>query len=375
MKISGNVYEFPNYIVQISDNGDRTVISKDETFHLRMLYKTGVTLKWGKTFEEDPTHCPFGPEIADIEVTTKCSGIRTKDGKRYPCPWCYKSNSSYGHNMSFKTFKHIFDMLNKNKTLTQIAFGADASLESNPDIWKMFEYCRENYVVPNVTVADISPDTAKKIVEMCGAVAVSWYPDLNCDRCFDTVRLLIDESKKQNKNMQVNIHALLSKSTIEYFPSLVASYRCDKRLDGMNAIVLLSLKKKGRGKNYDIASQDDFEHLIDTFLANKVSFGMDSCSANKFLTYLSKHPELDYMKAMIEPCESTLFSSYINCKGIYYPCSFMEGEGEWKEGIDLKDITDFENEVWNHEKVVAFRNAAINKIKCNGCNSCPYYEV
>ena len=67
MKISGNVYEFPSYIVQISDNGDRTVISKDATFHLRMLYKTGVTLKWGKTFEEDPTHCPFGPEIADIE--------------------------------------------------------------------------------------------------------------------------------------------------------------------------------------------------------------------------------------------------------------------------------------------------------------------
>ena len=369
------IFDFPEHRVFLEDTGNRKVVSKDGSFHLAMCYRNGFTIKWGRTREEDPTHCPFGPEIADIEITTRCSGIRREDGSRIPCPWCYKSNTFNGQNMSFETFKHVFDLLNAKKTLTQIAFGADASLESNPDVWKMFECCREHTVVPNVTVADITPETAEKIVSLCGAVAVSWYPTINPDRCYDTVKLLLDESKKQNKNMQVNIHALLSMETFPNFVMLLHDYRYDSRLSGINAIVILSLKQKGRGEQFHIVKEEDFEWLMDKFFEKKVRFGMDSCSATKFLKYLKKHPERGDLKSMVEPCESTLFSCYINYQGIYYPCSFMEGEGNWKEGIDLNKVKNFEKEVWNHEKVLAFRNAAIKKIEHHGCNSCPYYEV
>lgn len=370
------LFDFPKHQVLIGDKGNRKVVAKDGSFHLLFDYATGLTLKYGHTQEEDPTHCPFGPEIADIEITTKCPGIRREDGLRTPCPWCYKSNTANGENMSFETFKHVFDLLNAKKTLTQIAFGADSSLESNPDVWKMFEYCREHMVVPNVTVADITPETAEKIVSLCGAVAVSWYPTINPDRCYDTVKLLLDESKKQNKHMQVNIHALLSKETFPLFDELIDHYEKDERLSGMNAIVILSLKQKGRGEQFQIVKEEDFELLMDEFFEKKVRFGMDSCSATKFLKYLKKHPERGDLASMVEPCESFgLFSSYVNYLGVYYPCSFMEEVGNWKTGIDLIQVQDFEKEVWYSERLCKDRERSLNMIKKHGCTHCPYYEV
>lgn len=44
--------------------------------------KTGFTVSWGKTVEEDPGVFP-APEILDIEVTTKCTGPAGK-----PCAFC-----------------------------------------------------------------------------------------------------------------------------------------------------------------------------------------------------------------------------------------------------------------------------------------------
>ena len=53
-------------------------------------YKTGMFVRWGKTKEDDPKFSPIGPEIADIEITTICNGVRgkEKDGKRKLCDFC-----------------------------------------------------------------------------------------------------------------------------------------------------------------------------------------------------------------------------------------------------------------------------------------------
>ena len=61
----------------------------------------------------------------------------------------------------------------------------------------------------------------------------------------------------------------------------------------------------------------------------------------------------------------------VNVDGVVYPCSFMEGEGEWKSGISLLN----EENVWNHPRVLEWREKAIKCIECKGCNECPYYEV
>ena len=70
--------------------------------------ETGFFARWGVKKEDDPQMAPT-PEILDIEVTTKCTGITTPDGKNHLCKFCYKSNTPDGNNMLFETFKKILD--------------------------------------------------------------------------------------------------------------------------------------------------------------------------------------------------------------------------------------------------------------------------
>jgi len=76
----------------------------------------------------------------------------------------------------------------------------------------------------------------------------------------------------------------------------------------------------------------------------------------------------------VEPCEACQFSSYFDCYGNYFPCSFMEREGEWENGIALKDIHGIKD-VWYENRVIDWRNESIKNIKCLGCNKCHFYNV
>lgn len=366
-----------NYSVYLDKDNNRYIKANDDSFHLLFLSKTGFTAKWGKTYEEDPAYCPFGNEIADIEITKMCRGIRNKEGKKSPCPWCYKSNTPNGTYMTFETYKQIFDKLNEPMTMTQIAFGVDAEASDilNPDIWKIMDYTIANYVVPNVTVADIDEYTAKNLVKRCGAIAVSYYGMIDKNRCYDTVKLLCNEAKNIGKQMNINIHCLLSKETYESVFELLNDRMIDPRLKDMGAIVFLSLKQKGRGEYFNRISNEEFKKIIDISFANKFSIGFDSCSAPKFLKAIENRKDKNILESFCESCESCMFSMYIDANGIFYPCSFMEKEGEWKNGIDMTKIEDFIKEVWNEERVVKWRNASIKCLECNGCNMCKFYDV
>lgn len=371
-----NTYDFDKHVVRY--HGDRiTCYAKDDSYHQIFDRNTGFTVKYGKTLEEDPLFNPFGPEIADIEVTTKCSGIRLPGNKsRSICPFCYHSNTPEGNNMSFDTFKQLFDKITQNKTLTQIAFGADASLTSNPDIWEMFDYCIAHDVTPNVTVADIDKEVAERLVHVCGAVAVSWYPLMNEDCCFDSIKLLVDEANKQNKRyFKVNMHVLLSDEMLPHIYQLVETLKTEERLKGLNAVVLLSLKQKGRGKDWKRVSKDDFYKLMDHFFENNVRFGMDSCRCYDFINYLKENDRKDLIP-LCESCEALCFSSFFNVEGKLFPCSFIKHTtGFWREGINVLKCTNFEKEIWYHPEIVKYRKAAEQRITCFGCNKCSHYEI
>lgn len=175
--------------LKILENKDLKVC-KSSDYNFIFNKNNGFFARWGKNKSDDPIYAP-SPEIADIEITTKCEGV---DGKL--CSFCYKSNTPNGENMSFETFKKIFHKL--PKTLMQIAFGADSHATSNPDLFKMMDYCRNNKynkVVPNITVAEITDETTDRLVNVCGAVAVSKYENKNI--CYDTVGKLIKSILKQ----------------------------------------------------------------------------------------------------------------------------------------------------------------------------------
>ena len=373
MKNGKKIVDNDLYTVFEDNAGNRYISGKDHGFHMLFRKSDDFTAKWGKTFAEDPAFNPYGNEIADIEITKRCSGIRDVNGVNTPCPWCYKSNCSKGDYMDFETFKKLFDILNEAKTMTQIAFGTDASLDekANPDYWKIFDYCRNNGVTPNVTVADISEETAKKMAQTFGACAVSYYPLINKERCYDSVEKIIRNAKAIGKKMAVNIHCLLADETYAGVMELLDDVKKDKRLEGLNAIVFLSLKQKGRGVHFNKLEYEKFKNIIARCMKENIPYGMDSCSANKFIKTLDELVDEKKKKEIvnfIEPCEATQFSSFFDCYGNYYPCSFMEREGEWKTGIALKDI-------WYEKRVVDWRKESMKNINCLGCNKCHHYDV
>lgn len=316
--------------------------------------KTGYFLRWGRTEADDPEMAP-GPEILDIEITTICAN---------GCPFCYKGNTSSGKNMSFDTFKIILDKF--PPTLTQLAFGADANATSNPDLWKMADYARSKFVIPNITVANISDDTADKIAKVMGACAVSRYADKN--QCYDSIKRLTDRGMKQ-----VNIHAMICEETFDRTIETINDMRSDPRLEKMNAIVMLSLKCKGRGEHgFTPLSQERFNQLVEAAQKAGINYGFDSCGSSKFLNYLDKTnpPNKTQLQVSVEPCESGLFSTYVNVDGRYSPCSFCEGTPGWENGIDLTSIDNFTNDVWFSEKVKGWRQKLLENKR-----NCPIYNV
>lgn len=282
---------------------------------------------------------------------------------------CYKANTPNGENMSFKTFKTILDKF--PNVLTQIAFGADATLESNPDLWKMMKYTRYKGYIPNITCAQISEATADNLARYCGAVAISRYDD--ADACYDSVYKLTSRGMKQ-----VNIHLMISQETYDNAVQTLKDCKTDERLKNLNAVVFLSLKKKGRGIGHHVLTQEQFNSLVELALENNIRIGFDSCSSFKVFTAFSNKPEMKYVKDSIIPCESLLESCYCDVNGNFYPCSFLEGTEGWETGIDVVNCNDFINDIWNNPRTEEFRNALLatttSETGCS-CRICPYYEV
>ena len=319
--------------------------------------KTGFFARWGKTQDDDGDPNLGLPEIADIEISTICNGING-----VPCAFCYKANTGNGTYMNLETFKKVFH--NLPPTITQIAFGI-GDINANPDMWEIFNYCNDNGVVPNVTIngEGMEDYIADKLVEKCGAVAVSLY-DKN--KTYNAVKKLTDRGLKQT-----NIHFMLSEETIDRSYQLMEDYKNDPRLEKLNAIVFLSLKKKGRARShFNQCSKDDFKKIINYAFDNNIPIGFDSCSYHKFADSIKGSDNESNLIQVAESCESSIYSSYINVDGKFFPCSFCEETEGWENGIDVVNTNNFLKDVWYNERTNKFRK---NLISCS--RKCPLYDI
>jgi hypothetical protein len=327
---------------------------------------TGYHAYWGKTVEENPLWCEYGPAILDLEIS---SGFC-----KASCEFCYKSNGvqhSQVENMSFDLFKSILDKMDR-RILTQIAFGI-CDIDSNPDMWKMFSYCRINDIIPNYTCngLDITEEIAEKTKKYCGAVAVSLVEQ---ESSFNAIKKFTDAGMTQ-----VNIHYLLAKETFDRAFEIMDCIVADPRLAKLNAIVFLQYKPKGNGKGsfHPVADVESYKKILDYAKERNIRIGFDSCSAPLYLKTLAKYNPDKYLifSTYADPCESGLFSFYGNHKGEFFPCSFAEGEGEWKEGLKV-DTYDTFLALWQDEKLCQWRAALICSswnCKCyanKDCRSC-----
>jgi MoaA/NifB/PqqE/SkfB family radical SAM enzyme len=345
----------------------KKVVSPDYNF---IFDKTnGKFARWGKTAEDDPISAP-APEILDLEISSGgCTGA---------CPWCYKSNpKKLVHNLTLDEFKIIFHKM--PPILTQIAFGI-TDINTNPDFFDMMEYAKEHGVIPNYTTHGIGVDdgTALATSVLCGAVAVSVYAHTK-QYAYDAIQKFVKAGMKQ-----VNIHYMLSQETLNDAFNVVQDIVYDERLKGLNAIVFLQYKDKGRGKGEFHSIQDawDYKRLIGFCEMRKIGYGFDSCSAPLYFKAVEHKANYNSLVEFAEPCESTLFSSYINCYGEFFPCSFTENSKGWETGLNVLTCENFAKDIWNNERVVAFRNSLISSsskcINCKSqkiCRSCPIYDV
>jgi len=330
----------------------------------------GFLARWGNTPEEDPVMCSVGPEILDIEISTICHGVSNKidDPSCKPCAFCYKSNTGIGENMSLETFKTVINKF--PKVLTQVALGI-GDLDGNPDLISIMEYCRKIGIVPNLTINGygLTDEWAVKLSNLCGAVAVSHYGN---DLCFNAVKKLTDAGLTQT-----NIHKLLSKETYKSCFDLIDKVVFDPRTKGLKAIVFLLLKPKGnRNHFHSIVNLEDYKKLLDYAKEKGVQVGMDSCSAPMALRSLPSETI-----PSIEPCESTLFSLYINTEAEAFPCSFTEGEPGWETGINMLEVEDFLKDVWMSPRLDEWRQGLLKSSDgCGGCSvkqhcrSCPVFD-
>jgi hypothetical protein len=348
---------------------DETKVVSSEDYNYVFSKKTGQFARWGKTKEDDPEYSPYGPEILDLEIS---------DGNcKFSCPFCYKGNAygKPGYHMSLSQFKTVLSKF--PKTLTQIAFGI-TSMNANPHFFEIMEHSRVMGVIPNFTMKGlevIDTETAERIASLCGAVAVS-IDMAHKDIGYNLIQKLTDAGMTQ-----VNIHQVLSMESIDQAKEIVDDIKSDYRLAKMNAIVFLQFKNKrsgssyGKDKYHSISSVEVYADLINYCESKNVNFGFDSCSAPLFMKSCKNPKQIQFA----EPCESGLFSSYVNCHGDFFPCSFSEGEGDWKEGLSVLNCDDFMKDIWNHPRVVEWRSVLISsskKCECifaNSCRSCPIY--
>ena len=336
---------------------DKYKTLSSERYNFVFNKKTGFFARWGRTKEDDPVYSPYSCEIVDLEVSTICSK---------GCKFCYKGNTAKGKNMSFEVFKRIIDKLSDDKVACQIALGI-GSIDACPELWKMMEYSRAKGIIPNITVngEGITDEIADKLVSLCGAVAVSMYDK---GKTYDTVKKLTDKGLKQ-----VNIHFMLCEETYSQCIDLFYDSISDSRLKNLNAIVLLSLKQKGRAAirmmstpwdvDFHSLNQLDFAALVDLAKDKNIPIGFDSCSCHKFLKAIEKYPDVKSLAMVAEPCESGLFSAYFNVDGKFFPCSFAEGTKGWEEGLNVEEF-------WGNSKIVKWRETLI---KCG--RVCPLYKI
>jgi len=344
----------------IVDNG-KVKILKSENYNFLFDKKTGYFARWGKTQEDDGDPSLGICEIADIEISTACL---------QNCSFCYKSNNKDGENMSLETYKKIFSKL--PASVTQVAFGI-TDIDANPDMWDIFDYTRSQGVIPNVTIngSRMTSDSFDRLAKTMGAVAVSVGTSYNKDNSYNCVKELTDRGMTQ-----VNIHDMICLENFDYTMQVLKDCKDDERLKNLNALVMLSLKTKGRAENrFHPLPQDKFNELCKYALTENLRIGFDSCSSHKFFRYLDSDKSLteDYknkMKECVEPCESSCYSSYFDVKGAYFPCSFTPDNENWKEGLDVLNCENFVDEIWNNEKTINFRKKLI------GCGrDCPLYKI
>ena len=323
-------------------------------YHFLADPETGITFRWGKTFDDNPLFAPV-PELADISISNRC----TKG-----CSFCYKDSVPDGKLMTVNEYCQVLDSMNssENGTVFQVAIGGGEPLE-HPGFLEMVEETAKRGIVLNFTTNGLllTPAVFAAIKGKVGAMAIS---AANIGELKRVIPLL-----KDCKGVRVNIHFILSNESVQEAIGIVNGEQ-NYLFAGINAVVFLTYKPAGRGANNamlrDVSRIDEF---IKAIKSPKISckIGFDAC----FVPMLMRNHAV--RKELVDVCEGGFFSVYIDEYMRVSPCSFSGG----KDSYSLKEYGFYD--IWLN-KLQSYRD----RVKKNNCQNdcavhdlcrgaCPYY--
>ena len=310
--------------VVVDSASHKFVINRDGSYTQVFNKTTGFNARMGRNVEDDPTWCPLGPEILDLEISQ--NGCPKVGGAS--CKFCYKNNTDKpATNMSLETFKKVIGKFPRN--LSQIALGI-TGVQTNPDFVEMLRWLREDMgIVPNYTLsgADLNDEIFEATLKYCGRVAVSVY-ETDKNLCYNTIKRFNERSKDF-----CNMHIILSDSNLPFVEEVLDDIESGK-VPGLRNIVFLRCKPVGRASKLPCTlSMETLDKVITRCEKIGIGFGFDSCSCGLVSEYYKSRGRNDLVKYM-EPCESGRCSGYVNTFGQYYHCSFCEHVPNFKP-IDM----------------------------------------
>lgn len=278
---------------------------------------TGFNVRLGKDENTDPSWCPLGPEILDLEISI--NGCPRVGGAS--CKFCYKNNTDKpATNMTIDQFKTIVGKFPRN--LSQIALGI-TGVQTNPDFKEMLRWLREDMgIIPNYTLsgADLNDDIFEATLKYCGRVAVSVY-ETDKSLCYNTIKRFNERSPNF-----CNMHLILSDYNLKFVNEVLDDIDSGK-VEGLRNIVFLRCKPVGRASalpcTLSAETLDSVIQRCSKFAPLGIGYGFDSCSCGLVQDYFKSKGMDEYVK-FCEPCEGFKLSFYVNALGEACLCSFCE---------------------------------------------------
>lgn len=324
-------------------------------YHFMADDKTGMTLRWGKTLQENPMFAPV-PELADISISNHC----TKG-----CSFCYRNSKDNHEFMDIEDYCYVLDAMNHQEygNVFQIALGGGEPLE-HPDFLAIIDETNRRGIVPNFTTNGIhlTSQICKVIKGKIGAVALS-VTTVN-GILMDKIALLNQEGIK------VNIHYVVSTENIEEATSILLGLQ-NQYFKGINAVIFLTYKPAGRANDKYILkngnSLNNFLCAIEEKDVKKPRIGFDACFVPMLLHNTNICPDL------VDTCEGGFFSVYIDHRMEVSPCSFSGTNDCYSlKEFDFYDIwqNKFEKYRLNNQNQCK-RADCLSHDQCRGC--CSYH--
>lgn len=316
---------------------------------------TGMTFRWGKSFELDPNYAPW-PELADISISNHCSK---------GCDFCYRDSRKNYNFMSLENYEFLLQELQHTEwgNVFQVALGGGEPLE-HPNFLDIINITNSYNVVPNFTTNGeyLTIEIIRELKNKVGAIALSVIDiqDLNRE-----IIIALHENE-----ITCNVHYLLNRLNLKQAIDILRG-KYNRYFDNVNAIIFLTYKPLGRGdKSRCLQLNSDFFYFISAVENNFCSarIGFDAC----FVPILMHFNKLNLQ--FIDPCECGFFSIYINDNLIVSPCSFVNNN---EFSFNLKEFS--MEYIWTvlfDKYRRSLKNKCLriceNKSACRGC--CPYFN-